>query len=1132
LLPVFQPPLAGYSDQLKKIILGFVHKNPYADKPFPEDRIALLTDSQHWLTQMLRSAQGDFGVFLVKLITHARGMDKTSEEYKKVKNLLHSHLILPDIQEHYLSILKALYPDDFESIGAIWKALSFPDFLLDAMIEKNNIETLLIEAQGDVKVFLSSACELLPTFMLIPGDLVRIYKINIKLARYLAERPAYLKKLDNEDFKHAVNYIAEQINRERTWYPLAKRVGEDEKVFTFDLLFEDGVDVSRAKEIFKDFFYNSPDRYAVALSNIQKLLEFLAPRDLLMIIRLINENPKESLEELQESLKTSIHQENKRREAENASLPEDKRAPLIDVQHALDHFQFIVSNMFVLEEQLKKLSVITRKIMSGSQHDLEISRQAMKEFITQLQSANQFKQLKSISDKFNIPLVDVIRLKIDTLANRTAREQVVVQVLNNLQENVKTAEEQNSIREMILNGVSLQGLSRIESKLHPAARKIWQSLFQEARSKADLEEDEDIVTQEDQGQIPHVFFVPLYRIGLTDDGLATFLRIIRIAGKSKKSSTSIKNKLYEAVSKFAIIQNSDKSNIFMNIMRIALEGMPDNPSEDQINLMGSKMLRLLDAYQDLYNFQSVTSDMFKKGSSITFEDMQGWAGLIQQAFETGYIMDFEGFIKGVLEPFNQGLLLIVERTMHKKLEKLGVHVFYEDPQKLKDYLESSNGKRTDYTGQNMISLIDYFISRDTVTFPLADVMYHAMMEEAQGQFASYKFSSPDYIHFLNGLVALFAQDLPMEEQAALKQRIGKADGTFEYQKLGETGPEEFQEIKARIDKIRHGWESIIASSSADGRTAKFTHDFWELLNIGNYPGSTACQTVTNTNIINQGLAGYIANGTVKAVTFVDSEGRIVPARRIVKILLAEIDGKKQPVIFVEENDQFTSVGIEQLYRLLDELSSKTGLPVVTWNGNRFSEEMRGKCGDLKKAVFYDVHQGRYAPYSDAGVGFSGNSVEAYVKYPQTKSQEISQSQAMAGGYSQLALESSDRAMSTEILRGARDAVLDAVVGVHMHRRETVLGLRSPLNMLGNFLKKGTNGVQKGGTNNPSRENGGIDLSQANSFLQTKNGGQGIRFRLNPALLKQLQNALGFVPVIINIQPMKSLKEFLGLANNI
>ncbi len=89
--------------------------------------------------------------------------------------------------------------------------------------------------------------------------------------------------------------------------------------------------------------------------------------------------------------------------------------------------------------------------------------------------------------------------------------------------------------------------------------------------------------------------------------------------------------------------------------------------------------------------------------------------------------------------------------------------------------------------------------------------------------------------------------------------------------------------------------------------------------------------------------------------------------------------------------------------------------------------------------------------------------------------------------------------------------------------------------------------------------GGIDLTSANMNLQTKmdsrrttvsvgqydvrgndisDGGNdnegsgddkgGIKFHLDPAMLQQLQNAPGFVPVIINVQPLNDLKSFLGI----
>jgi len=74
--------------------------------------------------------------------------------------------------------------------------------------------------------------------------------------------------------------------------------------------------------------------------------------------------------------------------------------------------------------------------------------------------------------------------------------------------------------------------------------------------------------------------------------------------------------------------------------------------------------------------------------------------------------------------------------------------------------------------------------------------------------------------------------------------------------------------------------------------------------------------------------------------------------------------------------------------------------------------------------------------------------------------------------------------------------------------------------------------------------GGIDLTPAHMNLQTKvdsrlrgndniAGGndKGIVFHLDPAMLAQLQNAPGFVPVIISIQPMNDLRKFLGVASS-
>ncbi len=58
--------------------------------------------------------------------------------------------------------------------------------------------------------------------------------------------------------------------------------------------------------------------------------------------------------------------------------------------------------------------------------------------------------------------------------------------------------------------------------------------------------------------------------------------------------------------------------------------------------------------------------------------------------------------------------------------------------------------------------------------------------------------------------------------------------------------------------------------------------------------------------------------------------------------------------------------------------------------------------------------------------------------------------------------------------------------------------------------------------------GGIDLTLDQMSLKTENAGESIQFRIDPAMLRQLQNALGFMPVIVSIRPMDDLPQFLGL----
>ena len=83
---------------------------------------------------------------------------------------------------------------------------------------------------------------------------------------------------------------------------------------------------------------------------------------------------------------------------------------------------------------------------------------------------------------------------------------------------------------------------------------------------------------------------------------------------------------------------------------------------------------------------------------------------------------------------------------------------------------------------------------------------------------------------------------------------------------------------------------------------------------------------------------------------------------------------------------------------------------------------------------------------------------------------------------------------------------------------------------GDLDKKLFNGVfsrgkgDKAGLSKP----GGVDLTPAHWSVQTQNQGDPIKFHIDHAMLARLQNAPGFVPVIISIHPMRDLRGFLGM----
>ena len=66
---------------------------------------------------------------------------------------------------------------------------------------------------------------------------------------------------------------------------------------------------------------------------------------------------------------------------------------------------------------------------------------------------------------------------------------------------------------------------------------------------------------------------------------------------------------------------------------------------------------------------------------------------------------------------------------------------------------------------------------------------------------------------------------------------------------------------------------------------------------------------------------------------------------------------------------------------------------------------------------------------------------------------------------------------------------------------------------------------------PTKKYGGIDFNADKINLQIKQADEaGIKFDIDPAMLKQLQGAAGFTPVIIQLKPLENLQMFLGASH--
>ena len=181
-------------------------------------------------------------------------------------------------------------------------------------------------------------------------------------------------------------------------------------------------------------------------------------------------------------------------------------------------------------------------------------------------------------------------------------------------------------------------------------------------------------------------------------------------------------------------------------------------------------------------------------------------------------------------------------------------------------------------------------------------LYHALINEAKGEFKRWRYQSPDY--------------LKMFEAWARKQRdLGTSEA----------------EIKERREEIKSGWERnrYFVVKGEDGKIYHigFTDNFPTLVNIGNPKHFRSCQA-TYKPAYNRGVSGTVSNGWNKAVVVFDNEGNFL-SRRLVRLRL-DTDGEVKLMREGTYGDTDRNPWMEDFLRIV---ASETGLRYHTDQGD-------------------------------------------------------------------------------------------------------------------------------------------------------------------------------------------------------
>ncbi|MBU1086872.1 MAG: GNAT family N-acetyltransferase [Candidatus Omnitrophica bacterium] len=863
--------------------------------------------------------------------------------------------------------------------------------LLDAGKLQFLFNSMIINSQGNIYRFVKQMLENgnLPADVkkqmldITPAAIIaKALRINIKLARYLKERSgvvttsyggnvSYLQKLSNPDFKEKINEIAYLLNRETTVHPAERRLGEDQKNSLFDYLFN-LEDLTRQKAVFDEYHRNAPERYRIEISALRGLLQYINIEQIKTLIRTVIDDPKQSLDELTASLKQQV-----------------QGRPNAD--YLVRRMEWLLSNLFVLQDKIEQLEPLVRSFQERGLNAEDLSQvlgeiDTAKKFSQLVEAAANNNlglvevfnlKVESVSQEatedllaeglrqvdfllleptekeelFNEliaclnsqPAQSRLRIYLKLLFSLSTDNEVVLRVLEEIRGSRPISGLKNSYyscafltaQRSLISGNNLffeyleQADKAADKSLRKEALKQLRSLCQNRQYSGKKLTREFIISLEGlQGQIafprkpavqlPHAYYEPLLRLNPSQAALE-HLRALIASLHSRKALhdqlATLKNNLLEKVIALAGLDYEQKGGIVSGLLEI----LNQRHSQDAEKFYSELMLYLED-------YALVIDVYFKAQKRALPEHLNDKLEALAGEILAALISRKEISRPKIEELKTEIAALEAEFLLARFKAKAAISDEEVLRERLKEYCAANpRFNWRDHQGRNIYKLIDVYLATIDES-EIYDNLLAGLEREMQGDFSSFKYESSDYQQTLGEIIEIETEKLPEQGKIELREALSRAQGDTPYEKL--QAVEGFEKIKEKIAKIKNGWEQLLNEPLEDGETAEFSDDFYVLFNIGNYPGSTACQSCTYGNNLNRGLPGYVLNGTNKAAVILNNNRQVI-TRRIVRLrIVTDEQGNRQPVIFVEESTQFGVNKIDGIYDLLEKVAQDTDLPVV------------------------------------------------------------------------------------------------------------------------------------------------------------------------------------------------------------